>query len=117
MDQLISHGSFSIDEEYMKNIKKDFYAKKITDKETLNIIKEFAEKYNFIVDPHTATAIGASKKVKDNNEILILGTAHPYKFLDTIKLATSKEVTKPKQIREFNFIVEVPLTIDKLCSY
>ena len=35
---------------------------------------------------------------KDGSEILILGTAHPYKFLETIKMATSQEVETPKQI-------------------
>ena len=29
---------------------------------------------------------------------MILGTAHPYKFLETIKMATSREVKMPKQI-------------------
>ncbi len=98
MSELVAKGSFRIEEQDIESIKQDFLAKKITDKETLEIIKEFAEKYNFIIDPHTATAIGASKKVKNDNEILILGTAHPYKFLDTIKLATSKEIKRPKQI-------------------
>ncbi len=27
-----------------------------------------------------------------------MGTAHPYKFLETIKMATSQEVETPKQI-------------------
>ena len=29
---------------------------------------------------------------------MILGTAHPYKFLETIKIATSKEVNMPNQL-------------------
>ncbi len=99
MSKLLSDGSFTLDKEQMKIIKKDFYAEKISDKETLEIIKNYAEKYNFIIDPHTATAVGASKKIKDNLEILILATAHPYKFLDTIKMATSKEVKMPIQMR------------------
>ena len=79
-------------------IKKNFSAKKINDKETIEIIKTISNEYNFIIDPHTATAVGASKAIKDGSEILILGTAHPYKFLETIKMATSKEVKMPKQI-------------------
>ena len=38
------------------------------------------------------------KDIKDGSKILILGTAHPYKFLETIKIATSQEVDAPKQI-------------------
>ena len=61
-------------------------------------MKKGVKKHNIILDPHTATAGGASKVIEDGSEILILGTAHPYKFLETIKMATSQEVTTPKQI-------------------
>ena len=64
----------------------------------MEIIKNFSDKYNFILDPHTATAVGAAKKIKDGSETLILSTAHPYKFLETIKMATSKEIKIPSQI-------------------
>ena len=37
-------------------------------------------------------------KVKNNSKTVVLGTAHPYKFLETIKMATSQEVETPKQI-------------------
>ena len=99
MSKLLSEGSFKLNKEQIKTIKKDFFANKVTDKETLKIIKTFFEKYNFLIDPHTATAVGAAKNVKGDFEILILGTAHPYKFLETIKMATNEEVKMPKQMR------------------
>ena len=98
MSQLSSKGSFRLDEEEKKIIKKDFCAYKITDKETLEIIKTFSEKFDFVLDPHTATAVGASKKANLESEVLTLGTAHPYKFLETIKMATNKEVKIPNQL-------------------
>ena len=98
MSELSSNGSFSLNEEQKKIIKKDFCACKVSDKETLEIIKNIADKLDFIIDPHTATAVGASKKLNLEYETLILGTAHPYKFLETIKIATSKEVNMPNQL-------------------
>ena len=98
MSKLLKDGSFKLDREQIKIIKKDFYSKKISDKETLKIIKNFSEKYNFILDPHTATAVGASKEIKNDFETLTLATAHPYKFLETIKMATSKKVDVPSQM-------------------
>ncbi len=98
MSELYSNGSFSLDEEQKKNIQKDFCACKVSDKETLDIIKNIADKFDFIIDPHTATAVGASKKLNLKSETLVLGTAHPYKFLETIKIATSKEVKIPNQL-------------------
>ena len=85
MLNLLSKGSFKLSSEEVNIIKKDFCAEKTSDKETLEIIKNFSDKYNFILDPHTATAVGAAKKINDGSETLILSTAHPYKFLETIK--------------------------------
>ncbi len=98
MLDLLSKGSFKLSLEETNIIKKDFCAEKTSDKETLEIIKNFSEKYNFILDPHTATAVGAAKKINDGSEILILGTAHPYKFLETIKMATSNLIKTPSQL-------------------
>ena len=98
MNNLKSKGSFLLNKEQISIIKKNFSAKKINDKETIEIIKNFSKKYNFVIDPHTATAVGASKDIKDGSEILVLGTAHPYKFLETIKIATSQKIETPKQI-------------------
>jgi len=52
----------------------------------------------FILDPHTATAVGAVKKIGNLSETIILGTAHPYKFLETVKRATGKEIDAPAQL-------------------
>ena len=97
MSNLAVKGSFQLNKEEVNSIKKDFSAAKIDDKETLEIIKNFENKYGFILDPHTATAVGASNKIKNDSDTIVLGTAHPYKFLETIKKATGKEIKPPKQ--------------------
>ena len=68
MSNLISKGSFKLSSEEVNIIKKDFCAEKTSDKQTLEIIKNFSDKYNFILDPHTATAVGAAKKNNDGSE-------------------------------------------------
>ena len=97
MKKLMTEGSFKLNKEEVTNIKKDFIAIKISDEETLEIIKKFKDENDFILDPHTATAVGAFNKTKKDSETIILGTAHPYKFLETIKKATGKESKPPKQ--------------------
>ncbi len=97
MKSLNENGFFKINEEEIKKIKKNFVAEKINDADTLRIIKDFFINYGFILDPHTATAVGASYKIKNNSKTVVLGTAHPYKFLETIKLAIGKNVETPKQ--------------------
>jgi threonine synthase len=98
MNNLKTKGFFKLDQEAVKIIKKDFCAEKINDKEVLDIIKNFNSESKFILDPHTATAFGAVKKIKNLSETIILGTAHPYKFLETVKKATGIEVIPPSQL-------------------
>ncbi len=98
MKDLSSKGFFQLSKEELTIIKQDFFAEKINDKDTLSIIKEIDSKSNFILDPHTATAIGAAKKTSNLSHTVVLGTAHPYKFLETVKMATGKEVQSPIQL-------------------
>ena len=100
MNNLNDKGSFKLDDKAINEIKKDFKAVKISDEETLSIIKNIYDKENFIVDPHTATAFGAVDKIKGINNVVVLGTAHPYKFLETVKKATGKIIKTPSQLEK-----------------
>ena len=42
--------------------------------------------------------MGASYKVKNNLPRVVLGTAHPYKFADTVKIAINRDISAPDQI-------------------
>jgi threonine synthase len=98
MNDLKTKGFFKLDQESIKIIKKDFCAEKINDEETLAIIKNLNKESKFILDPHTATAFGAVKKINNLSETIIVGTAHPYKFFETVKKATGEEIQAPSQL-------------------
>jgi len=100
MNNLHDKGFFQLNKNEINEIKKDFIAVKVSDKETLSIIKEVYEKNQFILDPHTATAFGAIKKNNDLSNLVALGTAHPYKFFETVKEAIGKDVSPPKQLEK-----------------
>ena len=101
MKSLKDKGSFKLGDDEINEIKKDFKAEKISDSETLSIIKEVYEKEKFIIDPHTATAFGAINKIRELKDTVALGTAHPYKFLETVKKATGENVEAPHQLEKF----------------
>jgi threonine synthase len=101
MKSLKDKGSFKLSIEEINEIKKDFKAEKISDSETLSIIQEVYKKEKFIIDPHTATAFGAINKIRELKDIVALGTAHPYKFLETVKKATGENVEAPHQLEKF----------------
>jgi threonine synthase len=100
MNDLTNKGFFQLNEKELKEVKKDFIATKISDKETLSIIKDVYEKDQCVLDPHTATAFGAINKNKELSNVVALGTAHPYKFFETVKEATGKDIPPPKQLEK-----------------
>ena len=66
--------------------------------ETLSIIKKNYEENNKILDPHTAVAVGAAKKLS-LNDCVVLSTAHPCKFPDAISNAIHKNEKLPEKLR------------------
>ena len=101
MKNLKDKGSFKLSKKEINEIKKDFKAEKISDNETLSIIQEVYDKEKFIIDPHTATAVGAIHKIGELKDTVVLGTAHPYKFLETVKKATGENIEAPYQLEKF----------------
>ena len=98
MNDLKTNGFFKLNQKEVEVIKKDFCAEKINDAETLAIIKKVHVDSKFLLDPHTATAFGAIKNNKNLSKVIILGTAHPYKFLETVKKASGVEIKAPSQL-------------------
>ena len=98
MEELKKKGSFTLNKEALGFIKEHFYAKKITDKETTETIETIYKKYNFIIDPHTATAVKAYEQIDKKIETVILATAHPYKFVETIESITNEKLEPPIQV-------------------
>ena len=99
MNDLSKKGFFELNQSEIKDIKKDFEAIKINDKETKLIIKNINDEFRFIIDPHTATGFGAAKKVRDLENIVVLGTAHPFKFSDTVEESTGVKLEAPSQLK------------------
>ena len=106
MKSLNETGFFKLEKDELKKVKENFAAEKINDADTLRIIKDFFINYGFILDPHTATAVGAAYKIRNKSKTVILGTAHPYKFLETIKLAIGKNIDPPKQFSDLTKKIE-----------
>ncbi len=71
----------------------------VTDEETIHCINRVKQEYGYLMDPHGAVAyIALEKMLTANNQGIILETAHPVKFPDTVKTATGKEPEMPDSI-------------------
>ena len=72
----------------------------VSDAETIKTIKEVYEKYLYILDPHGAVGYKAAEKLAQDTETVIFETAHPAKFLDTVKNALNIEVQIPQRLAD-----------------
>jgi len=75
----------------------------IDDEATLETISRVHRDYGYICCPHTAVGWRASELFKEqspNSRVLILSTAHPGKFPDTVKRATGIVPSFPKSFAD-----------------
>ena len=100
MDNLKTQGEYKIENEDLKKIKLDFEAESLTEEQTINTIKNVYEKHEMLVDPHTAVGIGVANKVSLKEKIIVLSTAHPAKFPETVLKSTSKKPELPPNLND-----------------
>ena len=100
MEQLSIKGSFKLNIEELKILQEDFIAESISGKVAIRELNFQHEKLRYIYDPHTATAVTALHKGGTSlKNSVIVATAHPYKFLETVEpnLFYKESIPVPKQ--------------------
>ena len=117
----IKSNSFIIDNVDLNKINKNFTSEMLDEKETVEMIKQINDEYQIIVDPHTAVGIGAVKKLRLENNCVVLSTAHPCKFPQAIQDAISKTEDLPSSLSYINDRNEkfevLPNDIEKVKDY
>ncbi len=69
----------------------------VSDEEIKSAIKDVYNRFDRIICPHTATAFVVMKKI-DLDSCIIVSTAHPSKFIDTVKPIVNCEIPIPKNM-------------------
>lgn len=70
----------------------------VTDQQTVHAIQEVYERYGYVMCPHTATAYVMSSASKKESPSVILATAHPAKFRETVNKALGFEISLPERL-------------------
>jgi len=90
-------GEFTITIDMKEKLLEDFYGEFATDGQTLETIKDVYDKYGYLIDTHTAVACSVYKKyvedTKDNLKTVIISTASPFKFPNSVMKAVNKKFT------------------------
>jgi len=82
-------------------MKEDISGYAYTDAETCVGVKEVFGKYKYVIDPHGAVgylAFRAFQKTNPDVQGVILETAHPSKFIDTVEETIGQKVEIPERL-------------------
>ncbi len=79
------NGYFTISKDIIKKIHMNFDTGWVSEEETKNRIKTVWEKYQYLLDPHTAVGFEVLSKLNDKStKRIIMSTANPYKFSSSV---------------------------------
>ena len=92
------NGKYEIQKEFLDRINVDFLSSCMDENEVLNTIKSVYEKFDKVLDPHSAIGYGAFDKVNLKGNNIVLATAHPCKFPDAIEKAINIKAELPSEL-------------------
>ena len=100
MKKLDEDKYYKVDDSVLKKMQEDFKAYWTSEEETKETIKGLFENEKVLIDPHTAVALSATKKYKnetdDISQTVVLSTANPYKFTaDVLKAISNERIEDP----------------------
>jgi threonine synthase len=96
MESLKQSNGFSISEEALKLIKKDFRAGRASEKQVAETIRKTLADTGYLLDPHTAIGVFiAGKNERPTSPMVTLATAHPAKFPAAVKSASGIDPALP----------------------
>ena len=90
MAGLAQSGSFAIEAPALAAIRAEFAAARADEAEVSAMIRQTLEAAGYLLDPHTAVAMVAARKVAADPAVptVVLSTAHPAKFPDAVEAAS-----------------------------
>ena len=80
MSALRDEGRFTVDRETFALVREHFAADSVTNDETLACIRRVWEDHGCLLDPHTAVAWEVADRMRGENPVLVVSTAHWAKF-------------------------------------
>ena len=121
MNELVQNKEFQLDKKELEKIREIFCSESLSDQETKSVIKNIYKNQNILVDPHTAVAIGAADKISLDGKCVILATAHPSKFSESVKNETGIIPELPASLKDILIKKEkyekIPSDLKKIQGY
>ena len=95
-------GQYTVGGDVLSGARALFSARRVSDAETLAVMKRMQEECGESLDPHTAIGVGAAESCREEIEgpVIVLGTAHPAKFGDAVVQATGRAPAVPDHLAQ-----------------
>ncbi|HTH14009.1 MAG TPA: threonine synthase [Spirochaetia bacterium] len=79
------------------------FGDRVTDAETLEVMRDVKATHNMFLCPHTAVGYKAARRflereARDNGHVCVLSTAHPAKFIEVVEQATGQVPDLPPSL-------------------
>ncbi len=89
----------------LQAIRRDIWGCSFSDEETLRAMHDMEERHGYVLDPHTAVAVlgwqSFAKQNHPNAHGIVLATAHPAKFAETVARAIGARPEMPERLAAF----------------
>jgi threonine synthase len=118
MKELAATGKYQVDDKVLSKLQAIFYAGCCDDSATKETIKEIHDTENYLCDTHTAVALNVYHQyINNTNDIdtpaIVVSTASPYKFADSVLSAVSSDYSKKssefEKIKELSALTGTPI--------
>ena len=114
MDKLNSEGVYEVDEDTYEKIKNQFKAGYLNEDKVLETIQQCFDETGYLLDTHTAIGYGVLKQYQKNSgdktKTVLLSTASPYKFPESVyKAIYGEELDVYSAIDKLSEKTDVPI--------
>ncbi|HEX3431995.1 MAG TPA: threonine synthase [Rhizomicrobium sp.] len=102
MDEFTRERRMELPLQVLAGLRARYQASSISDGETLETIRDTHRRYRRLVDPHTAVgiAVGRRTAASSGTPTIVVATAHPAKFPETVARATGMVPPLPQRLKQ-----------------
>lgn len=95
-ESLADNKRFVVDRDTFAAMRTTFAGDWVSNEESLDVIRRVWEDHGYLMDPHTAVAWEVAERMRDENPVLVVSTAHWAKFgADVYKALRSMDYAAP----------------------
>ena len=103
METFPKTGSMTFDADLQAQVRQVFASKSVNEEETTATIRDFHNKFGYVLDPHTAVGLNAGLALQEKETPMIcLATAHPAKFGDAVSKAIGRDPDMPESVTDLH---------------